>query len=107
MLAKRKKKHAKHIRRWQLSLRSAWLEGKTLPDGWDLLLHHHVRQVVVMLGQEESLDDRLSDLKGGKKSELLSTGAAVTAFKFTLATSGFRPSAGIWLLRLGGNPGAL
>lgn len=60
-----------------------------------------------MLGQEESLDDRLSDLKGGKKPELFSTGAAVRAFKFTLATSGFRPSAGIWLLRLGGNPGVL
>lgn len=62
---KEKKMHAKHIKRWQLSIRSvAWLEGKTLPDGWDLLLHHHVGQVVVMLGQEESLDDRLSDLKG-------------------------------------------
>lgn len=42
-------------------------EVRSLPDGWDLLLHHHVCQEVVMLGQEESVDDRLSDLKGERK----------------------------------------
>lgn len=83
-------------------------EVQSLPDGWDLLLHHHVCQVVMMLGQKESLDDRLPDLKGDKKNNNLKhnlTGASMTQLKSTWAMSGFLPSAGIWPPKLGGNPG--
>lgn len=33
-----------------------------VPDGWDLLLDHQVSQEEVMLGQNEPVDDFLSDL---------------------------------------------
>lgn len=49
--------------------RDVW--GESLPDGWYLLLHHHVSQMVVMLGQNKSLDDRLSDLKGKKNAKII------------------------------------
>lgn len=57
---------------WKMEVDSEiYSEVQGLPNGWDLLLHHHVCQVVMMLGQEESLDDRLPDLKEGKKKNII------------------------------------
>lgn len=50
----------------KMGVKSGCRWGESLPDGWDLLLHHHVSQMVVTLGQNKSLDDRLSDLKDAK-----------------------------------------
>lgn len=70
--------------------RDVW--GESLPDGWYLLLHHHVSQMVVMLGQNKSLDDRLSDLKGKKTAKLLSRRGAQTMFTAVVATAGRLPT---------------
>lgn len=46
------------------------------PDAGNLLFNHHVRQTVVVLGQNESVDDRFSDLR--RRCGLTNTSNTVT-----------------------------
>lgn len=70
--------------------RDVW--GESLPDGWYLLLHHHVSQMVVMLGQNKSLDDRLSDLKGKKRQNYSHVVGAQMMFTAVVVTAGRLPT---------------